>query len=193
MDQQTLQDVCLPQEQPTLEPPRTRCAQQLPIDQNDLLVPIARTATTNTINLGTTLNPTPTFTAAEEFERTYVPPPLAAVQTLTQTGPLPTPTDPTQSPQIQTEPPPISTSVWIGIAVGVGVAILLLIVTALIVGVVCFGRKRNSPRTSRRRCTMMERCKQKTAMLKIQYYCLPNSHSSCPGSYQERAPDWQTP
>lgn len=139
---QTLQDLCLPQELPTLQPPRPRCAVRgLPINPTPLVVQ-TRLVQTNTVNLQMgVVEPTPTYSVV--FERTMnIPEELVATPTVTPTV---TPTTQPEPVGINaTQPVPDNASV-IGIGVGVGIAagvLLTALVTTLIAGAICFIKKR---------------------------------------------------
>lgn len=160
VDEQTLQNMCLPQQPPTAQPPTPfRCAQQLPINQNDLLEPNSlrvstATSVTNTINLQAQ-NPTPTITIAEEIERT-IPPLVVETPIFEEIGRTIPPL--VETPTLNQTEQQTAISIGIGVGVGIGVAILLaVLVIALIVGVVCCVKKRD--RNAKRRRTLMDRCK----------------------------------
>lgn len=98
-----------------------------------------KSTVTNTVNLQSGVNiPTPTYSA--EFERT-IPPIVIATPTTTQLEVIIT----TATPQLVgvTQPRQQSNTIGIGIGVGIGIAVLLgVLVTALVVGSICFIKKR---------------------------------------------------
>lgn len=143
VDTLTIQDVCLAQELPTLQPPQPRCAVRgIPLDPATPLVPRTRLAVTNTINLvgGVVATPTPTFTI-------NIPP--------TMNIPIVEP-DPTGTPAQQQGNNAVGIGVWVGIAVGVTVVVL---VTVLPVSAICFIKKRERNQLTKNKKKFAFSCK----------------------------------
>lgn len=145
IDNRTLDDLCLPQEPPTLRPSQPRCAVRgSTIDPAARLVPLSTRAVTNTINLGMgVVAPTPTFTLA--FEPT-MDLPVVTPAAVVQESPTPA----------QNNNNNIVIGVVVGIVVGIFVTVLLM---GLVVGAICLVKKRERNQLVRKKVPPI-RCKQ---------------------------------
>lgn len=144
---QTLRTVCQPQQLPTAQPPVPRCAQRGILINTNNLVAATKTTVVNTINLQMgVVFPTPTYTIG--FERTVILPSVTPTPTYTVGTviiPSVTPAGVAVSSSGMPMAAPLQERNNLGIGIGVGMALaflLMVLVTAIIVGVVCFIKKR---------------------------------------------------